>query len=71
MIDEDLLRLRQSQAWLEMEINDSLLFAGGSAKFGAKVVLVLKMRDRHVVLVILERSFSRCALLEVEASPRN
>ncbi|EDZ67129.1 hypothetical protein NOC27_456 [Nitrosococcus oceani AFC27] len=42
MIEEDLLRLSQGQAWLEMEINDSLLFAGGSAKFGAKVVLVFK-----------------------------
>ncbi|ADE16630.1 OmpA/MotB domain protein [Nitrosococcus halophilus Nc 4] len=42
LIDEDLVRLRQGQEWLEVEINDRVLFTSGSAKLEAEAVPVLK-----------------------------
>ncbi|QBQ53500.1 flagellar motor protein MotD [Nitrosococcus wardiae] len=42
LIDENLVRLRQGREWLEVEINDRVLFTSGSAKLEAEAVPELK-----------------------------
>jgi len=42
LIDKDLVKVRRSKTWLEIEINSSLLFDSGNAKFINKSASVLK-----------------------------
>lgn len=46
LIEQELIRLRQGQEWLEVEINDRVLFASGSAKLEAEAAPVLKKLAR-------------------------
>ncbi len=42
LINQDLVKVRRSKSWLEIEINSSLLFNSGNAKFVKKSASVLK-----------------------------